>query len=190
MYSIDIKIKRVNVENNLTVSKSDPRRAPVFLVEKIIREMVNSEYTLKEILNQYSLCADAFLNCLRNSHELTEMYSQMQQFKAELIAEDVIKIADTDFDAMRANNRIRARQWYASKMNAQKYGDKMQFDIKTNIDLAEALQLARARRDSIEDNNTQDAEFNHVQQPALTDGKSVKSLDDEASELLLADILK
>lgn len=175
------------MENNLTVSKVF---IPEFTLFKIIDDMHDVTTTVKRILAVHDVKVSTFYTLVHNSEKLSLAYSLAQQARAEMMAEEIVEIADTDFDAMRANNRIRARQWYTSKMNAQKFGDKLALEVKTNVDLAEALQLARARRATLEQSNTQDAEFKHVQQGALTDAKSVKSAEDEASDLLLADILK
>lgn len=56
---------------------------------------------------------------------LGEQYARARQAQAELIADEVVNIADTEEDPQKARVRIDARKWYAGKMKPKVYGDKV-----------------------------------------------------------------
>lgn len=76
---------------------------------------------------------------------LTGAYARAKRARAELVAQDIVEIADTEEDAQRARNRIQARQWYASKILPKEYGDRMDINVSQTIDIGSALAEARAR---------------------------------------------
>jgi hypothetical protein len=45
--------------------------------------------------------------------------------RADLVADEIITIADTETDPQKARNRIDARKWWAARVNPKKYGDKL-----------------------------------------------------------------
>ena len=53
------------------------------------------------------------------------MYARAREERADLIADEIVTIADTDPDPNRARIRIDARKWWAAKVNPKKYGDKI-----------------------------------------------------------------
>jgi hypothetical protein len=61
--------------------------------------------------------------------DFANMYARAREERADLVADEVIGIADTDPDPARARVRIDARKWWAAKVNPKKYGDKTQAEI-------------------------------------------------------------
>jgi hypothetical protein len=61
------------------------------------------------------------------------MYARAREERADLIADEIVTIADTDPDPNRARVRIDARKWWAAKVNPKKYGDKI-ITENTNTD--------------------------------------------------------
>ncbi|MEX2673425.1 MAG: terminase small subunit [Phycisphaeraceae bacterium] len=53
------------------------------------------------------------------------MYARACQFRAELYAEQIIDIADTEPDPQKARVRIDARKWVACKLLPRKYGERV-----------------------------------------------------------------
>ncbi len=52
------------------------------------------------------------------------MYAHAREARADMIADEVINIADTEPDPNKARVRIDARKWYAAKLNPKRYGDR------------------------------------------------------------------
>lgn len=50
-------------------------------------------------------------------------YTRARELRADVHAEAIIDIADTEPDPAKARVRVDARKWYASKMNSKRYGD-------------------------------------------------------------------
>lgn len=82
--------------------------------------------TLKEWCAQDGKPAESTVFLWLSQHkEFSELYARAREERAELIAEDVIEIADTEADANKARVRIDARKWAAAKLNPKRYGDKI-----------------------------------------------------------------
>ena len=58
--------------------------------------------------------------------EFGEMYARAREERADLVADEIVTIADTETDPNVARVRIDARKWWASRVNPKKYGDKLQ----------------------------------------------------------------
>ncbi|RAU21131.1 hypothetical protein CU669_15140 [Paramagnetospirillum kuznetsovii] len=83
-----------------------------------------------------------------NDHEgLASRYAHAREVRADVIAEEIIDIADTAEDANIARLQIDARKWYAGKVRPKVYGDKIQQDVTMDVSdkLAERLDAAKAR---------------------------------------------
>jgi hypothetical protein len=61
--------------------------------------------------------------------DFANMYARAREERADLVADEVIAIADTDPDPARARVRIDARKWWAAKVNPKKYADKAQTEV-------------------------------------------------------------
>jgi hypothetical protein len=80
--------------------------------------------SLTDICAEDDMPAEASVRRWRRQYpEFGAMYEAARQERAHMLADDVIEISDTETDHQRARNRIAARQWYASKVNKQGYGE-------------------------------------------------------------------
>lgn len=74
-----------------------------------------------------------YITVLRWVHEdrggFATKYAHAREVQAGFYAEEQIEISDTDENAAKARNRMLARQWYASKMDRARFGDKVQQEI-------------------------------------------------------------
>ena len=77
-------------------------------------------------------------------------YALAREECAHALAEDVVKIADSGLDPQRTANRMKARQWLASKLKPKDYGDKLDIDVKGQIDVQAAVLAGRRRIQTIE----------------------------------------
>lgn len=151
------------------------------VIEKIIEELYDPANGFKATLEKYNVSSSDFGPSLEML-DMTQQYESMQQCRAEAMVEEVVEIADSDLDPMRARNRIDARKWYASKMKPNKFGEKIQLDVNTNVDLSNALIEARARKVI-----THDAVYQVIDSPKA---KETGVIEDEAQKLLVAEMLK
>jgi hypothetical protein len=53
------------------------------------------------------------------------MYTRAREERADLVADEIITIADTEPDPNKARVMIDARKWWAARVNPKKYGDKL-----------------------------------------------------------------
>jgi hypothetical protein len=66
---------------------------------------------------------------LNDQPEFAEMYARAKRAQADLMAEDIVAIADDqDEDVNRSRLRVDARKWLMAKLAPRKYGDAL--DIK------------------------------------------------------------
>jgi hypothetical protein len=53
------------------------------------------------------------------------MYTRAREERADLVADEIITIADTERDPNKAKVMIDARKWWAARVNPRRYGDKV-----------------------------------------------------------------
>lgn len=81
---------------------------------------------------------------LRNNPEFADLYSCARDELADKLAAEIVQIADTDPDSLRARNRMNARMWYAAKLRPRVYGDKL--DLNSNINVVATLTVEQSLR--------------------------------------------
>lgn len=74
---------------------------------------------------------------LQRYEEFMEQYARAREVQAEILAEDIINLADAAVEegaaVAKARLQVDARKWYASKMAPKRYGDRIQHDQKITI---------------------------------------------------------
>jgi hypothetical protein len=98
-----------------------------------------------DFLRDVGLEPQTFYDTLKKYPDLQDAYADAKRFRAEILANEIVKIADTEDDPQKARNRIQARQWFASKVAPRDWGDRMDINITQTIDIGSALADARAR---------------------------------------------
>lgn len=98
-----------------------------------------------DYLRDVGMEPQTFYDTLKKNPELQDAYADAKRFRAEILANEIVHIADTEDDPQKARNRIQARQWYASKVSPREYGDRMDINVTQTIDIGSALADARAR---------------------------------------------
>lgn len=118
-----------------------------------------------------------------------QVYASAQAGRAELLVDDLVNIADTEPDPQKARNRIDARKWVASKLQPQKFGDRLDLNVNQHVDLSGALAEAAKRliplRDPEKYVESQVIGKNELIHNSTTDSKSdaqSKSAINESSE--------
>lgn len=111
------------------------------IVINICNDIGSSTMTILDICTKHKIGHQTWYIWLSQYPEIEEMYRAAQRIRADLLAEQTIIIADDDHDDAlhfknktvvnrefvdRSKVRIMARQWLASKLNAQKYSEKVE----------------------------------------------------------------
>ena len=60
--------------------------------------------------------------------EFSEQYARAKEEQAEILADEIVSIADNAEDAQKARLQVDARKWVASKLKPKKYGDRTQLE--------------------------------------------------------------
>lgn len=66
----------------------------------------------------------------KNIAEFGEALTLAREAQQDHFAEQVVYIADTEFDPQKARNKMDARRWYSGKVAPKKWGDKIEIDAK------------------------------------------------------------
>jgi len=60
----------------------------------------------------------------------SELYARAREIQADMLADEILEIADSEIDTNRARVMIDARKWLAGKLRPKKYGDRVELDHK------------------------------------------------------------
>lgn len=64
--------------------------------------------------------------------EFQDMYAHAREIQADVLADEILEIADSEIDTNRARVMIDARKWLAGKLRPKKYGDRVELDHKVD----------------------------------------------------------
>lgn len=93
------------------------------LANKICEAVANGE-ALQDVCSQPGMPARRTVYYwLRTNDEFAAAYELAREMRADLLADEVVKISDTEEPA-RARVQIDARRWAASKLNPRRYGER------------------------------------------------------------------
>jgi hypothetical protein len=104
-----------------------------------ICEHIADGMSLKEVCDLAGMPSRAIAYKWLTAHpEFSAMYARARDERADLIADEIVTIADTDPDPNRARVRIDARKWWAARVNPGKYGDKITNEnVNTNYTISD-----------------------------------------------------
>lgn len=123
---------------------SDVYTPPKNMLFEIISMIENGE-NLKNACAAHNIKPQLFNHHLRSNKEAAISYARALELRADLLADEIIEIADTATDAAKARNQIETRKWVASKHNSKKYGDRIDLNVSMAIDISATLNEAQAR---------------------------------------------
>jgi hypothetical protein len=124
--------------NALTLKNSDPQ--VTLVIEKILDGL-----PLREAVKHAGLTPQLFNYRLQSDREAAVAYSRAVEIKADMMADEVVHLADGDGDPAKVRNQMNARQWLASKLYAKRYGDRIDLNVTQTIDIGSTLAEARSR---------------------------------------------
>ena len=61
-----------------------------------------------------------------------DMYAHAREIQADVLADEILEIADSEIDTNRARVMIDTRKWLAGKLRPKKYGDRVALDHKVD----------------------------------------------------------
>jgi hypothetical protein len=116
----------------------------IALAIEIIDEICSGA-SLKQTLLNRKVPIPSFFEYIAANPVLSNRYGRAQLARAELLVEEIVDIADTESDPQKARVRTDVRKWYASKMQPQKYGDRVDINVNQTVDINAALSEAKRR---------------------------------------------
>lgn len=112
--------------------------------QEVITSVSNGS-TLTAALKLHGVTRESFRKYIERDFQALGEYMAARRDAADLRAEEILEIADTDPDPLRARNRIDARKWYASKLDPKVYGERIDVNVQQRVDLTSVLDEARKR---------------------------------------------
>lgn len=153
-----------------------------------IQLVASGESSIRNTLKELQITAYRFYEIIANDPQISDAYARAQLSRADILAEEILTIADTEHDPQKARNRIDARKWFASKMQPHKYGDRLDINMNSTVDVRGALTDARQRaalpgryQQPIED--AQVVELPKLYNDCVTGSQPVEPKTRDASEL-------
>jgi len=100
--------------------------------------LISSGKSITEICDMDGMPARLTLyRWMREYPDFGNAYVRAREERADLLAEEVLTIADTETDPNKARVRVDARKWAAAKLNPKNYGDRMQVDGDLRVSLTD-----------------------------------------------------
>lgn len=147
-------------------------------IEQVCELLEDDGLGLRVILRRLELSAGQFFRTLEADTTLAERYTRAKERQAELMADEIVEIADTCMEGEkvktmpdgtsivttgdmieRSKLRVDSRKWVAAKLLPKKYGEKQQIEhsgeVKTTPDMdEEAIRVAYAALQRREEKNS------------------------------------
>lgn len=147
--------------------------------QRAIALMLSDQKSLKAACREIGLGLDLFNSVLSSQRELSLSYVRAQEILAEVLAAEVVHIADTEQDPQKARNMIDARKWTAKVYNQKKFGERIDLNVTQTLDIAGTLMEARQRmvRPLCDQQDVTDAQVLDLPSVALTQAADNQSPD-------------
>lgn len=117
------------------------------LADTICERLLEGE-SLRNICKSEDMpAASTVFKWLNTIPDFAEQYARAKEEQAEILADEIVQIADEEADPAKARVRVDARKWVASKLKPKKYGDKLDIDQKTTHEVGDSLATLMAKID-------------------------------------------
>lgn len=115
--------------------------------QKVIKvfDLILNGFSFSHACRAADINSATYIKTIAMNQKLQELYQQFNLMRAELAAEKVDEIAETEEDTTRAKLKIDAIKWANSKRSPEKYGDNVNIKIEKNISITDAIAEARQR---------------------------------------------
>jgi hypothetical protein len=128
-----------------------PPRPPVhysFDIAKAICDRLANGETINAICSRGDPTmptAGSFMDWVEAYPAVKSLYEKAKVLFVDALVDQALTIVDTALDSSRARNQMAMRQWLATKLLPQKFGDRVQVDVEHKISLTAALENAKNR---------------------------------------------
>ncbi len=120
------------------------------VMDQIIKDL-NQPITIQKALEPHGESFQSFFETLKQYPEYAESYAHARSNRADIFADQIVELADSDDNPVKVRNQIDARKWTASKLKPSVYSDRLDISIAQTIDIKGALSDAKNRiRDIIQ----------------------------------------
>lgn len=117
------------------------------LFDAICKDIATSSIGLKDVCEKHGVSSVSFYAWIQNDETLLNTYTRAREEQADLLADEIIKLADDksgdtqagEFGEVgnaaniaRSRLQVEARKWVAAKLKPKKYGDKVEVDANVN----------------------------------------------------------
>lgn len=119
-------------------------------LDAVFEDIANGA-SLVTALERQGMSAPRFYRLVASDVQHGSNYARAVTIRADLLADQIVDIADTEKDAARARNRIDARKWAAAKMNPHKFSDRIDVTVTERVSIADAIARAELRSRPVSD---------------------------------------
>lgn len=113
-------------------------------VQAIIADLYDMK-GLKQSIKKQNIRTQDFADYIKENKELSRQYALCQEFRADLMVDELLDIADSNDDPAKVRNQINARQWCAAKLKPKTYGDRIDLNVTQTLEIGQTLALAKSR---------------------------------------------
>lgn len=139
-------------------------------VRRVIARVVEGEW-LKYACKSEGISKQEFHKVISSVRELHDLYARAKEIRADVMADEVVEIADTETDPQTARNKMNARQWWTAKAAPKVYGERIDLNVTQTLDISATLAEAQQRRlRPVSD------------QPQAIDVQVIEAIEDKSSE--------
>jgi hypothetical protein len=111
---------------------------------KVIEAIVEG-HSLKDALLSVGIGKTTFYRLVETHFDLQNSLARAEKIRADTIADEILHIADTQDNPLKARNQIDARKWLASVYNRTKYGEQIDLSVTNRVNLIDVIAEARKR---------------------------------------------
>jgi hypothetical protein len=108
-------------------------------------ETMHEGHSLSAALEMHKVKRSQFYDTIAAKPDLANRYARARLARADMMADQVLEIADSDNDPAKVRNQILARQWHTAKAAPQVYGERLDLNLNQTVDLTAALLESKKR---------------------------------------------
>jgi hypothetical protein len=117
---------------------------------KILDLLANGQ-TLAKACESVGLSTGQFMQRLPNRTSLSHAFVCARDAGAEVLADSLLGLTDTEADVNRARLKSDNIKWILSRRHAAKFGDRIDVNVNATVDLTSAISEARNRLRPVRD---------------------------------------
>ncbi|MBI9081885.1 MAG: hypothetical protein JEY79_19365 [Pseudodesulfovibrio sp.] len=118
------------------MAKTQKKQAVTYSNEVMSRicDLIATGHGLPEIVAMPDMPSRSTIyEWISRNAQASDMYARAREEQADYMADQIVRIADEEYDPQKARVRIDARKWVAAKLKPRRYGDKVQADVTGDL---------------------------------------------------------